>query len=225
MSKPKATAPRKSAKTPSKKRCGEPTPPVPAPVQRKATAAELLSQSGLIGMATMKVAAGEKFGNVDDLALFEEMAKPLRRISAGDMSPVEESLFMQAKTLEVVLIRMLDRAMSSYDHLEYYRVNMSMALRAQAQLRATLETLAEVKNPRSATFIRQLNAAEQQQVVNGQPVAHARAREALPPETELLQDSRHEQITMDPGATREGRRGNQEMATVGAQHGPADPRR
>ena len=216
------TARPKRTRRPSKALSGPPAPAVPARV--KATSTELLGQSALIGVATMKVAAGEKFGEIDDVALLAEVAKSFQRINAGDMSPVEESLYMQAKTLEVVLTRLLDRAMSSYDHLEYYRVNMSMALRTQAQLRATLEKLAEVKNPRSATFIRQLNAAEQQQVVNGQPLAPARVCEASPPETELLQDSRHEQIPMDTGATRKGSGGDPTLAPVGAQHRPEDRR-
>ena len=42
-----------------------------------------------------------------------------------------------------------------------------MAFKAQSQCRSTLETLAEVKAPRVATFIKQANIANQQQVNNG----------------------------------------------------------
>jgi len=45
---------------------------------------------------------------------------------------------------------------------------LKLALRAQNQCRATIETLSVVKNPPTATFVRQANiAAGHQQVNNG----------------------------------------------------------
>ena len=56
-----------------------------------------------------------------------------------------------------------------------------MALKAQGQCRMTLETLGELKSPKSAMFIRQANIADQQQVNNGPTVngtaGHMRAHE------------------------------------------------
>lgn len=50
-----------------------------------------------------------------------------------------------------------------------------MALKAQAQCRATLEALAEIKNPRPVAFVKQANiSGEHQQVNNGvQPAQKA----------------------------------------------------
>lgn len=53
------------------------------------------------------------------------------------------------------------------EHLNATETYLRMALKAQAQCRSTLETLAEVKYPKSATFVRQQNVAYQQQVNNG----------------------------------------------------------
>ena len=50
-------------------------------------------------------------------------------------------------------------------------------LRAQSQCRATIETLAVIKNPQAVAFVRQANiAAGPQQVNNGMSAAHAASR-------------------------------------------------
>ena len=58
---------------------------------------------------------------------------------------------------------------------------LRLALRAQAQCRATLETLAVIKNPQPVAFVRQANIANGPQQVNNapaQPGESSRARES-----------------------------------------------
>jgi hypothetical protein len=74
---------------------------------------------------------------------------------------------------------------------------MKLALRAQGQCRATLETLALIKNPQP--YVRQQNVAVNQQVNNGaQP---PRAEENPKSTNELLTDRRGEYETLDAGGT------------------------
>ena len=59
-------------------------------------------------------------------------------------------------------------ALNMGDHLGATETYMRLALKAQSQCRATLESLSEIRNPRSVAFVRQANiAAGHQQVNNG----------------------------------------------------------
>ena len=66
----------------------------------------------------------------------------------------------------------------------------ALALKAQAQCRATLEALAEIKNPRPVSFVKQANIANgPQQVNNGSTHAgtHAHAEKSTGTKNELLE--------------------------------------
>jgi hypothetical protein len=72
---------------------------------------------------------------------------------------------------------------------------MRLALKAQSQCRATLETLSVVKNPPSVAFVRQANIANgPQQVNNGPPSAAdaSRARETEIQPNKLLERRQNE---------------------------------
>ncbi len=100
-----------------------------------------------------------------------------------------------------------------------------IAFKAQRQCRATLEALAEIKNPRP--YI-QNNKAQYQQVNNGeQPkpknelidtYAQARAHAEKNSKTAngLLEDKRHEAEWLDTGAPETAGGNNKELETVGA---------
>lgn len=89
-------------------------------------------------------------------------------------------LMNQATALQSLFARLAERGMGC-DHAPAFEVNMRMALRAQLQCRASLETLAAIKSP-PIVYAKQANfAARHQQVNNGIPT---RAREI---ETELTQ--------------------------------------
>ena len=83
-------------------------------------------------------------------------------------------LFGQAMTLETIFTSLARRA-NSLEYLNHFQTYLGMALKAQAQCRATLEALAEIKNPRPVAFVKQANITNgPQQVNNGmQPAQQA----------------------------------------------------
>ena len=100
---------------------------------------------------------------------------------------------------------------------------MRLALKAQSQSRATLEALAEIKNPRSVAFVKQANIATNQQVNNGDNItlrAGARTRENEKPQNKLLTETSYE--TLDARRTRTTSGVNSPMEAMGAVNGAAD---
>ena len=97
------------------------------------------------------------------------------------------------------------------------------ALRARSQCRATLETLATIKNPPIPTFIRQANVAHGlQQVNNGTTPAGdpSRARKAENAQNRLWEQQNGERLDALTTGTTSG--ADPAMATLGAVHRPQD---
>lgn len=89
------------------------------------------------------------------------------KVQGGDLSDVEATLTAQAVALDAIFNALAKRAAQNMgQYMGACETYMRLALKAQAQCRATLETLAEVKSPKAATFVRQQNVAYQQQVNN-----------------------------------------------------------
>ncbi len=104
----------------------------------------------------------------------------VRRVKAGDMGDMEAMLAAQALTLGKMFEAITLRAQANMaEHPEACRDWLNTALRTQAACRATIETLSEVKNPRSATFIR----AGQANVTSGPQQVNNATAAALPTET------------------------------------------
>ena len=105
---------------------------------------------------------------------------------------------------------------------------MKLALRAQGQCRATLETLANIKNPRPVAFVKQANISNGPQQVNNGTVdasdAVVRAREENPnPQNELLTDTRATHgKPVDTRAKSKAGRSNPRVATVETGHRAAN---
>ena len=114
-------------------------------------------------------------------------------------------LISQAYSLDAIFGNLARRAVAQ-EYLPQYQVYLQLALKAQAQCRATLQTLVEVKYPRQTQFVRQQNVAVNQQVNNGSPEP-SRARE-----TEIEQSKPLEAQDGDRLDTR-----------VAGATGPADP--
>ena len=193
---------------------------------RIATPAEMVARSRYAGSVAIKAAAAKKFGDIDDLHLGLLLEQQIRKLKTGDMAPVEEMLYLQAKSLEVLYTQLLHRSMAC-DHLPALQANLALALKAQTQCRSTLQALADIKNPRAVAFVRQANIAQQQQVNNGASASPARARVETPvqPANELLEDASHGQHErMDPGAQGAPARSNPAVEAVGAVDGAAHSR-
>ena len=96
----------------------------------------------------------------------------------GDLSEYEGMLGAQAYALNAIFLEMTRRAAINLgNHLQATEQYMRLALKAQSQARTTIETLAEVKNPRAVAFVRQANIANGPQQVNNV----ARGEDKTPP--------------------------------------------
>ncbi|MGQ0727274.1 hypothetical protein [Acidovorax sp.] len=99
------------------------------------------------------------------------------KVNGNDLAAAEQMLVAQAIALNSIFAEMARRsALNMGGYLDATERYMRLALKAQGQCRATLETLAAIKNP-PVVFARQANIAHgPQQVNNG--VAPGRAKVA-----------------------------------------------
>ena len=171
------------------------------------------------------ILAWSKFAGEADLqALCDDLGAQTSKVQDGDMRPIEGMLFRQAKTLETMFTSLARRAASN-DTLKPFQCNMTLALKAQAQCRATLEALAEIKNPRPVQFVKQANMTTGPQQINNGTTAGLRDRYAqahaptghIESEPNKLLEADHGQ-RLDIGAQSEAGRGNQAVETVESIH-------
>jgi hypothetical protein len=164
----------------------------------------------------------------DMVASLKEQGQAVNR---GDMSAGERMLMAQAVTLNAMFGELARRAtLNMGQHLDAADRYLRLALKAQSQSRATMETLAAIKNP-PVVFARQanINNGGQQQVNNGAAPAHA-ANPAHPGQTasgpnELLEDCTHGRTQLDTRATAAAGRASQSLEPVGAINRTANRRR
>ena len=155
------------------------------------------------------------------------LSEKVSKTNDGDTSELEGMLAAQAFALNTIFMEMARRSsINMGEHLQATDIYMRLALKAQSQCRSTVETLAEIKNPRSVAFVRQANIANgPQQVNNGVSAQYAQARarteNSKPIQSKLLEESTDGEW-MDTGTAGKAGGSNQEMATVGAINRPQD---
>lgn len=186
-----------------------------------------IAELGLSSVVTNTVTASHfakgSFGALDLSESISVMNEKIAKVKAGDMSDVEATLIAQAVTLDTVFNELARRAAANMGaHMTATETYLRLAFKAQAQCRSTLETLAEVKNPRQATFVRQQNIANQQQVNNGgatstRTAAPAHGKPSDQSNNELLEAQHGER--MDTGTTGKAGGANPHLEAVGALHG------
>jgi hypothetical protein len=198
---------------------------------RKRKLVELNLSPFVANANTARIFGQGSFGELDLGESISVMGERVGRIKDGDLSDVEATLTAQAATLDAVFNELARRAaLNMGEHLHVTETYMRLAFKAQAQCRSTLETLAEVKYPKAATFVRQQNVAYQQQVNNGglanenlKAGTRARARahgKSLDCENELLDEKHGEWLdTRTKGASSET---DSQLEAMGASHGTKD---
>jgi hypothetical protein len=141
---------------------------------------ELAKPHQILLMATAQNAVameswGKYAGEVDLSELITDLQKKAESIQDGNMKPVEAMLYGQAMALQTIFTNLARRsAMNAGEYIDAADKYMRLALKAQSQCRATLETLAEIKNP--MPYIKQANIANgPQQVNNGKSAQYAQA--------------------------------------------------
>ena len=163
------------------------------------------------------------YGEPGVFEMWEEHREEIKKVAVdGDMTLPESMLMGQAMSLNSIYNWCAELAAANVGkNIQHGEALMRMALKAQAQSTQALRVLGELRNPRQATFIKQQNNANQQQVNNGTaaavPLAHAHeAKQTMT--TEVLTDEREAQhaATLDTGATRSAGGEDPQLETVGA---------
>jgi hypothetical protein len=165
-----------------------------------------------------EVFGGLDAGEVGQLAV--HLKDGMNDVSKNDLSSCEAMLYCQAHVLQAIFIASAHRGTLSEEWFPNYEAHMRLALKAQSNCRATLETLATIKNPR-VVFARQANIAQGPQQVNnammppGEPRAGAGKTEK--PQNKLLEVQNGERLDFGtPGAAVGA---DPAMATVGTLEG------
>ena len=139
-------------------------------------------------MAALRVMRGaeQKSGNWDSIdvpALMDQLRDQASAVNRGDLSQAEAMLMNQATALQSLFARLAERGMGC-DHAPAFEANMRMALRAQSQCRANLETLAAIKNP-PVIYAKQANVTTGPQQINNGTAAPSQAREIKSEQSQL----------------------------------------
>ena len=153
------------------------------------------------------------WGGIDVPSLTDELRDQAAAVNRGELNHVEAMLMNQATALQSLFARLSERGMSC-DTIVPFEANLRMALRAQSQCRATLETLAAIKNP-PIVFAKQANINQgngNQQVNNGTSDPASPAGEIINQQSELLEAQHGERV--DTGAAGATIVKNTAMATV-----------
>ena len=156
--------------------------------------------------------------DVDMGELVTTMQDKFKEVKDGDLSTMEAMLVGQATALQTMFTSLAMKA-ANQEYLKNYQAFMVLALKAQAQSRATISALVDLKYPKQATFVKQANISNgHQQVNNGQSAAavlsHAGDSQTTP---NKLLEANHGQ-RLDIGAQAAAGRANQRVEAVGAVH-------
>jgi len=148
-------------------------------------------------------------------ALVDELSAQCQAVTGGNMSRAEALLTAQAHTLDTLFGDLVRRAYS-HSNLDPFERIMRLALKVQSQSRATVESLAVVKNP-PIVFAKQANVTTgPQQVNNGMPVPiSSRAREIESEPIEQM-ETHGANEWLDRGATSATVSPNSAVEAVGA---------
>ncbi len=173
--------------------------------QTKADAAALIINPACTAAITLEaIRRGQVINDttLDTQSLVDALTKVVREVQDGNMWRAETMLVAQAHTLDTLFHSLAAKsaANSREGYLDASDRYMRLALRAQNQARATLETLSLVKNPPQATFVRQANIAHgPQQVNNGPPAPEpSRAGESQNEPNRLLEQQHGERLDTLP---------------------------
>ncbi|TCT10955.1 hypothetical protein EDC26_101177 [Paralcaligenes ureilyticus] len=153
----------------------------------------------------MRVPYGDEYDFVESVHVLKERIK---EVQSGDMSGMEAMLVGQAHALQQVFVALMRKGYAQ-EHLKQYQTHMNLGLKAQAQCRATIQALTELKYPRQVVITKQANFAQGHQQVNNS----AHPQENAMAQNELLEVNDGSQ-TMDIGAAARTGRKNKELATL-----------
>lgn len=176
--------------------------------------AETLSQPEVRAASVIQQFDGE---TIDFTFMADELRRQTATIQSGDMSRPEAMLAAQAHTLDALFSNLAKRAQSNMvagygDATERY---LRLALKAQAQSVRTIEALAELKYPKTISFIGQANIANGHQQINNTRLLQAGEKQTE--QTKLSTGGNNELLPNTRAQSNAGSL-NQTMEAVGALH-------
>ena len=167
-------------------------------------------------------------GDLNLMALIEELSGQAKTVNDSDLTRAEATLAIQAHTLDAIFNNLARRAaLNAGEYLGACETYLRLALKAQSQCRATLETLAAIKNPAPVAFVRQANIAHgPQQVNNGsfetntRAPAPARAENSENQPNKVLEHQHGERLDFGTAGVASGV--DPQVESVGALNGTKD---
>jgi hypothetical protein len=190
-------------------------PGVPTKRQLANIALDPLTSGALIAASFSK----GTYGETDLVSMIEALHDRGKAVNGNKLGSVEDMLTGQAAALHAVFIELLRRSGANMgEYIQAAETYMRLALKAQAQCRATLETLATIKNP-PVVYARQANIANGPQQVNNGVSASPASKLASAPNEQL--ETEHGK-RLEPGTTGTAIGGDPPVETVGAVDGAAD---
>jgi hypothetical protein len=183
-----------------------------------------LATRSVLAVHTMKSYSGFPKDQMAVTDLQDEMRRAGDEVVAGDLGRVERSLMNQFMSLDAIFCNLAERS-HRQEYMAQMETFMRLALKAQAQARATAEALALLKNPQP--YIKQANIAQGHQQVNN-TYASASPHNGIPefqdPYTRTCAGNsdfvpnklleKQDAVTLDTRAQGAAVSGNQAMATL-----------
>ncbi len=163
-------------------------------------------------------------------AVRDEYLEITKRVQSGDMADMEALLVGQALSLQAMFTKYGGLINANTNNLKACQAVFNMAMKAQAQSRATVQALVELKYPKSVVITKQANITNgNQQVNNGVDVnyqtstrthARAHAQANTIEQNELLRSIDNEPTGERLDTRTQGTHGatDKELATVATQH-------
>jgi hypothetical protein len=184
---------------------------------RERLLAELGLSAILPSTTTARMFAKATFGELDLTEAVAVVREKASAVQAGNLAGLEETLTAQAVALDAIFNEMARRAAWNMgDYINTTETYLRLGLKAQAQCRATVQTLFEMKNPQPVAFVKQANIANgPQQVNNGvttQSPPHAEI--SANPSNELLGLSHEQRLDIRTAGAASG--AHRQLETVGA---------
>ncbi len=141
----------------------------------------------------------QQWENSSDVSsMMNALSAQIDLVKDGNMGRPEAMLLAQAHTLDSLFNNLARRAQNQ-QYLNQFETNLRLAFKAQSQCRATLETLATLKNP-PVIFAKQANISNgHQQINNGVPAT--RTEKIQNQQNELLVEAQHGGETLDTRTT------------------------
>ena len=127
----------------------------------------LVVESSFLNAAVTETFGKSLLPNMDISKISDNIRQSVRGVQNGNLEELEDMLVGQAKSLETMFANLARRA-NAQEYLKQFTTYMNLALKTQAQSRATIQAIVELKYPRQVVVTQQANfSAGHQQVNNG----------------------------------------------------------